>query len=267
MLIRDRFAPRGGGFATPGGGFGRRGGGFAVQTRPAPPFFPDTDEAFRARTGLALTALYPCDETSGSLKSRIGSFDLAAVNTPTFNYAAIQRRGVYYDGANDRHAANIHDVAANSFLAFAVAHRVAAAATAGIMGRANASFAEAWYLYTNTVDDKIFYDIRGDGSNQLGLTTATVAPLSTKLTFISFQMDRTATTARGRVSARGFTPVTVSGSIAGWGSMSGASQVHALGAFTGLNPGLAIVYHGILIGAAAEGASKLADLSAALGFE
>lgn len=230
------------------------------------PIYPQDGASFAAITGQTLTSLYVMDEASGNLDDKITTNDLTVANTPTFATDFGGRRGVYYDGANDRHAADVLAVGTTSMLAFVVCKKIGALSTAGIMGRSNVTFAEAWFIYTNAGDDKIFADIRGAGASQTSITSDLASPIATQLTFIGYQMDRTANLARLYIAAPGVAPQNKTADITGFGSFDGATQLHALGAYPGLNASMAIFYHGIRINADAEGASKLPDIAKALGW-
>lgn len=230
------------------------------------PFYPADGAAFTARTGRTLTALYTFQEASGALDDKAGANDLSANGTPTFAYVLDGRQGINYDADADRHAALAAalDPGAGSFLAFAV-YAFPHGAFASIMGGYDSSAAdEGWLVYENS--GRVKFDVRDTGANSIVIQSSVVSSAAT-LHMVSIQVDRTANTLRARVTPKGSPGEAISGSIAGFGSLSaGVNHLTGFGGMPLLNSS-AVFYGGIEIGASAEGTDALLDLHRSMGWE
>jgi len=228
--------------------------------------YPLTGSAFAGVTGIALDSLYTFQEASGNLDDKAGNTDLTVNGTPTFSYSLDGRTGIHYDASNDRHASSaVHDAASTSFIAFAVFANPSASLGSIVGAYRSDTAADGWLVYHDT-GGVVKFDVRDTGSNSVIATTGAVSAAA-KLHLMSCQIDRTATTARIRVTPRGGAAVTASASIAGFGSLSGgANHLFGFGSMPFLNTS-AVFYGGIRIHASTEGASTLQNLHRSLGWE
>jgi len=230
------------------------------------PVYPASGAEFAALTGITLDSLYTFQEASGNLLDKAGAVNLTVNGTPTFAYQLGGRTGIHYDASNDRHASTaVHDAASTSFIAFAVFANPSASLGSIVGAYRSDTAADGWLTYHDT-GGVVKFDVRDTGSNSVIATTGAVSATS-KLHLMSVQIDRTATTARIRVTPQGGTAVTASASIAGFGSLSGgANHLFGFGSMPFLNTS-AVFYGGIKIHASTEGASTLQNLHRALGWE
>ena len=255
MIIRPGHIP---GYPA-GGQLGR------VSRRPV---YPTTATEFAAYTGLTPTSLYLFNEASGNLLDKSSSNDLTVNGTPTFSFSRSNQRGIHYDTETDHHSADVLAVGSTSFLAWGVfGVETGAVDFAGLMGRTNATGAEEWIVYHRT-SGVVTARIRDAAAGEVSVSTA-AASLDTALHLVQLQVDRSAATVRLRVSRPGTAALTASGSIAGFGSLDGASQKHGYCPLIGSVPfkGGSCYGAGTRINADTEGASVTADLSKALGWE
>lgn len=228
--------------------------------------YPATGAAFAAATGITLDSLYLFDEASGALDDKIGTTDLAADGTPTYGVTLAGRRGIHYDSAADSHHSAVHDPGTTSMVAFCVCANPGGT-TGGVMGGYDTSDAlDGWIVYRTA--NKFEFHVRSSaaGGNKSVVASGTTIEVD-KLYLVSIQIDRNASTARGRVTPMGGASEAVSVSIAGLGTLSSAGHQFGFGALNFLNPGVRVFYGGIRINADIEGANTLANLHRGLGWE
>lgn len=228
--------------------------------------YPTNGTAFTALTGITLDSLYLFDESASPVDDKIGAADLAAAGTPTYGVMKSGRRGIYYDAAAERHAADVNDPGASSFLHFGVCTFGALVDFAGCFGRGNATQAEQWLVWMRSATGVIEARVRDNAAGAVSIATGALAAIITRPCLVGLQVDRTAAVVRLRGSD-GSNAVSASGSIAGFGSLSGAAQVFGYGAITGTLQGGWSGYGGFRQGVDVEGASVLADLAHDLGWE
>jgi hypothetical protein len=226
--------------------------------------FPATGSAFTALTGITLDSLWTFQEASGNVLDKVGSNNLTSTGTPTFATLVQGRQGIDYDADGDRHQAAVLDPAMTSFIAFAVyanPHGV----YAGIVGGLHSATTDpGWLIYENA--GRVKFDLRDDGANSLVIQSSVVSSAA-KLHLVSIQVDRAASTLRARVTPNGGPGEAISGSIAGFGSLSaGVNHIFAFGGLPLVNSS-AVFYGGVRINADTEGATKLAALHRGLGWE
>ena len=226
--------------------------------------FPATGAAFTAATGITLDSLWTFQEASGNVLDKVGSNNLSANGTPTYATVVQGRQGIDYDADADRHAIAALDPASTSFIAFAV-YAKPHGAFASIMGGYDSGAAdEGWLVYENST--RVKFDVRDTGANALVIQSAVVSSAAT-LHLVSIQVDRAASTLRARVTPKGSAGEAISGSIAGFGSLSaGVNHLTGFGGMPLLNSS-AVFYGGMRINADVEGASVLQNLHRGLGWE
>lgn len=229
--------------------------------------FPATGATFAAQTGLTLDSLYTFQEASGNLLDKAGSTDLGVNGAPTFAQTLLGRQGIYYDAADERHAAQVHDPGAASMLAFAVCSFVAVTGTGGIFGGYDAADAlDGWLAYRNI--NTVEFHIRSSAAGGSKSVAATTTLTTGQLYLVSLQVDRAANTGRGRITPRGGVGEGVSVDITGLGTLSsGGNHLSGFGSTPLLGPGVSVYYGGIKLGAGAEGATRLQTLHRSLGWE
>jgi hypothetical protein len=261
-----RLVPRGGGFVLPGRGFVGRIVPRVLRGRE----YPVTAARTAALTGITPQALYPCQELSGSLIDVVGGLNLAAAGTPTYQHQVADRAGIYYDASVDGHTANVNDLGAASGLYCAVVRAlpIAPVTTYGLFGRGNAAVAECCLVYTTGGVNYVGVLIRDSGSNSLGLSDAALdVKTPTHAHLITLQIDRAAAVARLRVSRPGAVASAISGSIAGFATLSGAAQVYGHGAVPAMSGGNMVSWAMVAVGAQCEGADVPAAIARGLGWE
>lgn len=237
------------------------------------PTYPLTGAAFTALTGLTLTSLYPCQEASGNLADAVGANTLVAGGTPTFQRTLPDgRKGVHYDAALDKHAADVWTLGSSSLWLAAVFEMVADVGTAaGIIGRLNLAGASDGCdinIATSTGFPNLL--VRDSGVVSLNVSGSTNMRALGGVWLGQLQIDRAGTTARARFSrlGGGAAPQALSGSIASHGALDGVMSMESgLGSYGARSGGNAVSWAGVAFGAQCEGASLLATLAAAMGFE
>jgi hypothetical protein len=232
------------------------------------PVYPATQAALLAAAGFTASWLALYDEASGDVLDKVGANNLPAGGSPTYSNVIDGRSTIYYDAAGDFHRADVNDPGSSSFIAGGVVSIVASVDFAGLLGRSNVGGDPQWVGYYRSATGNLDFRFRDDGANQLVLSTTTPpALIRTGLCLVMIQCDRTAGVARARVSGGGRNLAALSGSIAGWGSFTGASQSFAVGNMLGTLNGTAAAYGFYGTGAQAEGANTLAGIARGLGWE
>jgi hypothetical protein len=252
--------------------FGVRGGGFA--SAPArrfhgrTPDMPITGAQATTMTGVTLTSLYLCRETSGSLVDTMGGTSLAAANGPDYaRPLGPDRTGILYTAAASSHSADVNAMALASwwYAALFVIGDAGVGTLPNIVGRLTAGgIGAVIYLQPTTTLSLVVND-------------GIAAPLSTGSVVVNargqiylgqLQIDRAATTARARLSrVGGGTPDTLSGSIATFATLTAASQSFGFGAVGTVDRGNGVIWGATATGAQVEGASFLATMAQRLGVE
>lgn len=228
-----------------------------------------TSAEFTAGTGKTATALYNYQEASGNVLDKIGSAHLTLTGTPQFQFAmADGRLGVYYNALARKHSADVNAPGTSSFVYGGVFQIVTdpGSSSTHIMGRINATIAECVEAFLPTATDSPQVIIRDNGPNTLTLTLSTLNVRANGPWFLTIQVDKAANLIRTRCSNLLGTVEEKSGSIAGFGSVDGASQEYGSGVLPARTYGCAKSYDFYMTGAQCEGATVLADLHAAHGW-
>jgi hypothetical protein len=235
------------------------------------PVYPATGAAFTTATGLTAAWLALCDEASGVVDDKIGTGDLTAGGTPVYQYAMTGGRpGLHYNSSGDKHAADINALGSASGI-YSTVFQVPTnpgSSTSGIIGRSNAALTEACSVGIATANNFPSVLVRDTGAGSLSVNFGAGVNVRTGGPYIiSLQIDRAAGTMRCRLSGNGALVEQITGSIAGFLSLDGASMEFGFGAVLGRVFGCANSYGFVCTGVQCEGASVLADLHAALGWE
>jgi hypothetical protein len=228
--------------------------------------FPASAGAFAQATGMAPTALYTFDEASGPLLDRVGSAHLPAAGAPVYRHGGPGGyRGVLHRvSTSDAHSADVNAVGTSSFIVGTVGYLPAsAAANHRYVGRLNAAAADGYAIYTQTDPSTVTFLVRDVGTNSLvfGLQQDPTVPQ-----LYLMQVDRAASTLRGRISGGGRVMSTGNASIAGFGSLDGPSQLFAFGSHV-LGSGVHNFYAFLVMGVQTEGLNRLAQVARGLGWE
>jgi hypothetical protein len=227
--------------------------------------YPATGAAFTARTGSTLTSLYLFDESTGDVLDKVGSNTLTTVNTPTYAYAYQGRTGIHYDGDTDAHRADVLALGTGSGLYGAVIRKTGdTTAARNIVQRTNGSNDPCVILNFAVTSGNPQMIIRDAGTNALLVDGATFAGDTTSLLLAMIQVDRSTSTARSLVTD-GRQLLELSGSISGYGSLDGTSQTFGFGNRVQLGQVAAFYGFGI-VGAGAEGSTRLRDIARGLGW-
>ena len=227
--------------------------------------YPATGAAFTAQTGTTLTSLYLFNEASGDVLDKVGSNTLTTVNTPTYAYAYQGRTGIHYDGDTDAHRADVLALGTGSGLYGAVIRKTGdATAARNIVQRTNGSNDPCVILNFAVTSGNPQMIVRDAGTNALLVDGATFAGDTTSLLLAMVQIDKSTDTARALVTD-GRQLLELSGSIAGFGSLDGTSQTFGFGNRVQLGQ-TAAFYGFAVVGAGAEGSSRLRDIARGLGW-
>lgn len=243
----------------PAGGLGWWGGGGEE------PVFALTGAQATSMFGLTLDALYLMQESSGNVADSVGSNTLTVNATPAFQYSMPYRNGINYDSGGDRHGADVLALGTGSGWYAATFVSTNNTVTRGIVGRSNSGLTETAVLYAQPTTGYATGIVRDDGVNSLVLSTTTNVH-DGQLWLAQLQVDRAANQARARFSAFGGAASTASGSISGFSTLDGASQLFGFGSVPGYSFGIAVSWGAAATGVQCEGASLLADIAASMGF-
>lgn len=233
--------------------------------------YPADAASFLLTTGIAPQAIYLFNEASGALDDKVGTADLVAGGSPTFNYdMAGDRNGVHYDGSGDKHSADVHALGTGSGI-YGVVFDMATnpgSSTSNIVGRINATLADGVALRivnTGNVPSVLCRDGGSTASVGVNFTMdiRTGGPM-----LATIQVDRSANVVRARITkANGTFEQVTTASIASFGTLDGASQEFGFGGIFGHVYGAACAYGFVITGASAAGANVLAGLHDTLGWE
>jgi hypothetical protein len=216
---------------------------------------------------LDLTSLYLADEASGNLLDRIGAHDLVAAGTPVYRDVVGGKLGTTYNSSSDGHSADVHDFAEASGLFVLVAHFTTTPDTF-VCGRVNPLGTAGAFLNVATpASGTLRASIRDSGAGALTLAPATDVRGKTMIAIV--QVDRAAATARLFLKARGEASITATGSIAGFSTLSEASQSFALCNPTGVTSqtgGFTALMVAVATGEQTEGETILERIAGRLHF-
>lgn len=225
----------------------------------------NTSAQFAAMTGVTPSAIYLCNEASGSLVDVLGGTSLAAVAAPVYQQQVDDRLGVAYPKFAS-HGADVNALGvASGWYGAVFMLSDSTIALPGIVGRNNAAFTESVNLYMQTAGAGWSIQVRDDAAGQASITGT--LNVSRGAWFGQIQIDRAASLARGMVSRIGGGPTeSISVSIAGFGSLDGAAQVFGAGALGFIFGGGATVgYIAAATGVQCEGAAFMSDMARNLG--
>lgn len=232
--------------------------------------FFTTAAQFAAATGMTPTSLYLFDEESGNLQDRVGTVHLPVSSTPTFRTPRAGKWGILYDTTPDGHTlAGAHQIGAGSGIYFSVAQIDVSAATQSIIAsQGDGDPCVRVYLSAPGAGNTSLLVRDEPGAGSLLLSIAGSYAFG-GLVLYAAQIDRSTNTAVYRRSPYGAAPEQVSGSIAGFGSVSGdVGEAFGFGNVPGFTSDtITNFYGGVILGAAAEGADRLVRLARGLGFE
>ncbi len=237
------------------------------------PVYPATSASFLGATKITPGALYVMDQLLGDVFDVSGNGNtLTVANTPTFQRSIENKVGIWYDGATDRHSANVNNPVSGSFLwgcEVALINDPGAAGFNNFLGRSDAG-AQGFILYYNAGVDIILRDTVGtlvfNGFGASSITAMTTNPRVPYL--ITVQVDRVANRARARMSRGGAAFATLDYSIAGLGSLAGSvGPLFGMGSIPVFNGGGWVPYGFYATGAQTEGSNVLRDLAVGLGWE
>jgi hypothetical protein len=220
--------------------------------------------------------LYLFDEASGNLLDKVGSANVAAVNSPTFRYGVDGRLGVHYDATTDKHETLAINAPGSTSTIYGTVFSIASDLNSlqSIVGFLDSGAADsmAVYLFANTTPAYPSFLVKDTGSNALQLFlvpgTDWISAYPGLILMIA-QVDRANTTARfSAYYGRTRTKIgESSGSIAGFAALSGVTaQYFGFGAIPALSGGNSNHYGFVISGAGAEGATRNDDLARSLGW-
>lgn len=250
--------------------FAIRGGGFAAPPSPRfagrTPDLPSTSEMGTRQLGLALGGLYLCRETSGSLVDVIGGTALAQGGSPAYASPIGDRIGVRFPASSQ----SVADVAAlgvaSGWYAAIFTISDATIGLPGIVGRCNGAFDRCAAIYSQMAGAGWTIQVRDGVAGPASVTGTTNVGAGVWLA--QLQIDRAASLARGRMSRIGGTAEQVQVSIAGFGTLDGASLVYGFGGLAFIFGGGATVGWGAwATGVQCEGATFLATTAQRMGVE
>jgi len=255
------------------GNMARARGGFTAPALGGPQY-PSSGAEFTALTGLTASSLYLFDEASGTLDDKVGAADLAVNLSPTFGSTQQGRRGIYYDGSGDWHGANgVNIPTAASFICTTVTTMVADVdGFQGVHSCWTAGADPGWGSYLITTPGRrpamLIRDAAAGSTGVIQGANVDWPTLYPGLWLWSLQVDRANAVARTRISSGGrLLESEFTASLAGVGDLFGGTQLFAYGAGNALVQGMWCGWSTYLTGAQCEGASVLANLHRALGWE
>lgn len=228
---------------------------------------PWSSEQMTALTGITPGGMYLCRETSGALADVLGGTSLAAGGSPVYQQHAGDRLGVRYPAASQNSA----DVAAlgtsSGWYAAIFTISDATLGLPGIVGRCNAAFNRCAAIYSQTAGAGWTIQVRDGVAGPASITGTTNVGAGSWLA--QLQIDRSASLARGRMSrVGGGVAEQIQVSIAGFGTLGGASLLYGFGGLAGIFTGGATVGWGAwATGVQCEGASFLATTAQRMGVE
>jgi hypothetical protein len=235
------------------------------------PSYPTTAAAFLSATGINPASLYTCLDASGSLVDSVGAANLSPATSPAYRQPIAGSIGVSTDSAsNTGFQANVNDPGASSYIlgAIGIFGTTFAATLPGIWGRNSGTGFPACQMYLAGYNLTYPTFLVRDAVSALVLSDATanvVTPIRPVL-YLG-QIDRAGTTARFLVADSNKVLVTQTGSIAGFGTLSGGSvPLFSTGFGQGVAGGFKLSLGFTASGAQCEGSTVLLNLAKRLGF-
>lgn len=227
----------------------------------------ETQAEFMALTGVTMSGIYLCRETSGSLADVLGGTALAATGSPAYQQLVRDRLGVRYP-AGAGHGADVHALGTGSGW-YAAVFRIAdlALGLPGIVGRINAAFPEGLVLYSQIGGVQWTIQVRDAAAGQVAVSGSTNIGAGTWLG--QMQIDQSAAVVRGRMSRiGGGVTEQISASISGFLTLDGAAQKFGPGAPAGaVTGGAAVSLVLAATGVQCEGSTFMANMARNLGVE
>jgi len=231
---------------------------------------PTTSAGFLSATGITPTSLYNCREASGAAVDSVSGNNLAAIGSPKYQQPIGGKIGFKYDTAGAGHGSNVNDFASNSVIFGCVATipSTPSAGLPGIIGRTfYTTFPEAMIYRASDAVKYATFTIRDSVSTLiLSDNSLNLVDVQRPILYIG-QIDRTNTTARFLIADTNKILTQRSGSIAGFGTLTGGSSpMFCFGAGTSFVAGPAVCYAFYATGAQCEGSTKLLNVARGLGF-
>lgn len=235
------------------------------------PSYPTTSAAFTNATGITPSSLYTCLVASGALVDVIGGSNLGVATSPKYRQAVAGSVGVSTDAtSNTGFQANVNDPGVASYIigAIGVFGTTFAATLPGIWGRNSGTGFPACTMYLAGYNLTYPSFLVRDAVSTLLLSDAT-ANVTTPLRPVLYlgQIDRASSTARFIAADSNRVIVNKTGSIAGFGTLSGGSiPLFSTGFGQGSAGGFKLSLGFTATGAQCEGADVLTTLAKRLGF-
>lgn len=235
------------------------------------PSYPLTASAFLKATGINPSSLYPCLDASGALVDVVAGNNLSVATSPKYRQVVAGSIGVSTDAtSNTGFQANVNDPGASSYIlgAIGIFGTTYAATLPGIWGRNSGTGFPACTMYLAGYNLTYPTFLVRDASTALVLSDATINVVSPLRPILYLgQIDRAGTTARFIVADSNKVLTTKTGSIAGFGTLSGGSiPLFSTGFGQGTAGGFKLSLGFTATGAQCEGASVLTNLAKRLGF-
>lgn len=217
---------------------------------------PYSATAFTQATGITPTSYYTCQNASGALVDIVAGNNLTQVGTPSYRKSVSFYVGVGTDVAASGFAANVNDPGLSSCIFGAIGtFPKAFASLPGIFGRNSSTGFPACAIYRalNTVKYPTF--LVRDATLQLALSDSNINVVDPERPILYLgQVDRAASTARFYVADSYKALTSLSGSISGFGTLSGGTTPNCfIGGAGGLSSGFSCALAFFATGTQCEG--------------
>jgi hypothetical protein len=220
--------------------------------------------------GLTLSSLYLCEEASGNMADAIGGFTLTAAGTPVYRDVVQGKAGVGFNSTSDGMTANVNDLAAASGVYFAVNYHATLPDTF-LFGRINNTGSTGACVAMNDSAPNTGR-LRGlirDGV-AAGVSLSPTSDVRGKVCVEVLQVDRGNAIGRMLVKPRGEAATEATDSIAGYATLTAATQLFGLCNFisgvTSQTGDFTCLLLGVATGTQCAGANVAAKIAAGLGF-
>lgn len=239
------------------------------------PLYPNTAALFAGATKITPGGLYLNDATGQTNATTLIDFsgnaaNLPATNTPTFGQTLEGKVGVWYDGATDKHDANVNDPAAQSFIwgcEGALITDPGGGGVNGFVGRMNGG-GQGYLFYFSAGLHVLVRDSLGAASDQVFAGSNAALSGNPRVPYLMVgQLDKAAGRLRARMSRGGAVFATIDVAYAP-ATLTAGAQTFGFGAVPGgINGGAWNGYGFYGVGAQCEGSDVLRDLAVGLGWE
>lgn len=231
---------------------------------------PGTAGSFLAATGINPTSIYQCQESSGSAIDSVSGNNLDVIGSPKFRAAFGGKTGFKYDVAGAGHGSDVNDFASNSVLFGCIATNPATPSVGlpGLIGRTCFTTFPSAMIYRASDSVKYATFTIRDSVSTLVLSDNSINVVDNPRPVLYVgQIDRTNNTARFLVAHTSKVLTQQSGSIAGFGTLTGGfAPMFCFGAGTKMVAGPAVLYGFYATGAQCEGSTKPLSVAKGLGF-